>query len=59
MKIKNREFFDDDFYKKMLMDYEDIRHRRKNMKGKPDVYDRIILDMDKMFESFYKKFLDL
>lgn len=56
--FKNREFFDEDFYKGMLKDYEAIRVSRKGRKGKPDEYDRIILELEKIFEAFYKKFLD-
>jgi hypothetical protein len=58
VKLKNRDFFDEDHYKLMLQDYEAIRVSRKNRKGKPDEYDRIILNIEKMFEEFYKQFLD-
>jgi len=56
--MKNRDFFDETFYKKMLVEYEAIRVRRKSLKGKPDEYQRVELDLDKLFESFYKRFLD-
>lgn len=56
--IKNREFLDEGFYKGMLKDYEAIRVSRKSRKGKPDEYDRIVLDLEKIFENFYKQFLD-
>lgn len=56
--IKNKDFFDEDFYKFMLHEYEAIRVRRKSRKGKPDEYDRIDLDLDKLFENFYKHFID-
>lgn len=56
--MTNRESLGDEHYKMMLQDYEEIRSRRKKFRGKPDVYDQLQIDMDKLFESFYKKFLD-
>jgi hypothetical protein len=56
--MTNREFFGEDFYRFMLKEYEAIRVSRKSRKGKPDEYDRINLDLDKIFETFYKKFID-
>ena len=56
--MTNRELLGEDHYKMMAQGYEEIRVRRKSFKGRPDAYDRIILDMDKAFESFYRKFLD-
>lgn len=56
--MTNREFFGEEFYKKMLGDYEAIRVSRKNFKGKPDQYDRIVMDMNKAFETFYRQFID-
>lgn len=57
--LSNKEFFDPEFYNCMLRDFEDIRRRRKLRKGKPDAYDRLMLDLEREFEAFYKKFLDL
>lgn len=57
--LSNRDFFDPEFYKAMQQDFEDIRRRRKLMKGKPDDAQRCILDCERVFESFYKRFLDL
>lgn len=57
--LSNKEFFDPEFYNSMLRDFEDIRRRRKLQKGKPDAYDRLILNLEREFEAFYKRFLDL
>ena len=57
--IGNREFFDAPFYKAMLVDYEDIRRRRKQLKGRPDAETMAIIECEKVFESVYKRFLDL
>lgn len=59
MQISNREFFDPEFYKSMLNDFEDIRFRRKQLKGRPDAETICIINCEKEFESFYKRFLDL
>lgn len=56
--LTNREFLGEEYYKWVLQEYEAIRVRRKSRKGKPDVYDRIELDLDKVFETFYKQFID-
>ena len=56
--LKHREFFGEEFYRVILQEYEAIRVRRKSRKGKPDQYDRIELELDKIFETFYKRFLD-
>lgn len=53
-----REVLGEEHYKVILQDYEAIRARRNAFKGKPDVYDRLNMQMDKLFESHYKKFLD-
>lgn len=55
--MTSRELLGEDHYLMMLRDYEDIRQRRKAFKGKPDQYDRLQMELDKMFESFYKAFL--
>jgi hypothetical protein len=57
--ISNREFFDPEFYKSMLVDFEDIRRRRKLLKGRPDDAQMAIIACEKEFETFYKKFLEL
>jgi hypothetical protein len=57
--ISNRDFFDPDFYKTMLNDFEDIRRRRKLLKGRPDAETVCVINCEKDFESFYKRFLDL
>jgi malate synthase len=57
--IPNREFVEPEFYKFMLQDFEDIRRRRKQLKGRPDEAQMAIIECEKEFESFYKKFLDL
>jgi hypothetical protein len=56
--LKNRDFFDPDFYKFMLKEYEAIRIHRKTFKGKPDEYDRIDFELDKIFQTFYARFID-
>ena len=53
-----REFLGEDFYKKILLDYEAIRVFRKNIKGKPTDEQRARLLMDKEFEAFYKRIMD-
>ncbi len=53
-----REFLGEEAYLANLRDYEAIRTYRKSLKGKPDKYDRILMDLNKQFESFYKRFLD-
>lgn len=57
--MTNKDFFDPEFYKFMLMDFEDIRRRRKLIKGRPDEAQVAIINCEKEFESFYKRFLDL
>lgn len=53
-----REFLGEDFYKKVLQDYEAIRILRKNIKGKPTPEQRAQLIMAKEFETFYKAIMD-
>lgn len=53
----NKDFFDRDFYVKMQQDYEDIRRRRKALKGRPSAEDMAIIECERHFESFYKRFL--
>lgn len=56
--MTNRDLLGEEHYKLILVDYEQIRVRLKSFRGKPDNYDRMLIDLDKMFESHYKKFLD-
>lgn len=56
--MTNRELLGEDHYKMILLDYEAIRARRKKFRGKPDQYDQIIIDLDKLFEKHYKHFID-
>lgn len=56
--LSKRDAYGEELYLLMLRDFEEIRQRRNNApKGKPDQYDRIQLDLDKKFESFYKAVL--
>jgi hypothetical protein len=56
--LTNRDFFGEEFYKFILHEFEAIRVRRKSLKGKPDEYQRVELALDKIFETFYKQFID-
>jgi hypothetical protein len=56
--LTKRDALGEEHYKMMLADYEQIRVRLKSFKGKPDQYDRLIIDMDKLFESFYRRVLN-
>ena len=56
--MTNRDTLGEEHYKLILVDYEAIRVRRKTFRGKPDQYDRLLMEMDKIFEAHYKKFLD-
>lgn len=58
MMLTNRDLLGEEHYKLILTDYENIRVRRKAFRGKPDEYDRLIMAMDKLFETHYKHFLD-
>lgn len=55
--MDSKEFFDRDFYLFMLKDYEDIRQRSNQRRGRPSEEDMIIIAVEKQFERFYKKFL--
>lgn len=57
--ISNTDFFDPVFYKFMLQDFEDIRRRRKLLKGRPDDAQMALISCEKEFEAFYRKFLEL
>lgn len=55
--MTNRELLGEEHYLLMLQDFEAIRARRNARKGKPDQYERVLIEMDKMFEQHYKRFL--
>ena len=50
-------FFDDEFRRWAISQYEEIRKRRKSMKRKPDSYDEIEIALDRIFEPFYKQII--
>ena len=58
-RLTNREFIDPEFYRVMLLDFEDIRRRRKLLKGRPDAEQMALIECEKQFEAFYKRFLEL
>lgn len=50
-------FYDPEFKKFCLQQYEAIRQRRNAFKGKPDQYDLVDIALDRMFSDFYKKII--
>lgn len=52
--LTKRDFHGEEHYIRMAQQYEAIRQRRKALKGKPNQYQRIELELDKIFETFYK-----
>ena len=56
--LTKRDFHGEPFYVGMTQAYEQIRQRRKALKGKPDQYQRVELELDKAFETFYKSQMD-
>lgn len=56
--MTNRELLGEDHYLLILRDFELIRARRNARKGKPDAYDMLQIQLDKMFEQHYRPFLD-
>jgi hypothetical protein len=48
---------DPEYYKWCLQQYEEIRQRRNSFKGIPDKYDRLLLQLDRIFEQFYRSIL--
>lgn len=54
----SRTLLGEEHYLLMLRDYEAIRSRRRNFRGKPDSLDSVLIDLDRQFERFYKLFLD-
>lgn len=56
--MTNKEFYDKDFMQFCSKEYEAIRVRRKKA-GKPkDDYDRIEIQLDRIFEAFYKTIIN-
>jgi len=55
--MTNEDFFDPEYRKFMLTDYEDIRYRRKQLKTRPTEIEMLMIKLEKQFESFYRKFL--
>ena len=55
--LPSRELLGEDHYLLILRDYEAIRARRNARKGKPDQYERVLIELDKLFEKHYKEFL--
>ena len=55
--MTSRDFLGDDFYLSCLKDYEGLRSFRHSIKGKPDMYEQIVLDMNKGWERFYRRIL--
>ena len=56
--LTKRDFHGEPFYIFMARAYEQIRQRRKSLKGKPDQYQRVELELDKVFESLYRSQMD-
>jgi len=48
---------DPEYYKFCLTHYEEIRQRRNSFKGKPDRYQLIDIQLDRIFERFYRSVL--
>jgi hypothetical protein len=55
--MPNKDFFDKEFYSKMQQDFEEIRRRRKSLKGRPSEEEMVLIACERHFEAFYKKFL--
>lgn len=53
--MTKREFLGDEFYLLMKQDYDKLRTERKAQNGKPDQYQLAQSQLNKLFESFYKK----
>lgn len=50
-------FYDDEYRRWVVAQYEEIRRRRKSMKRKPDAYDDVEISLDRVFEPFYKRIM--
>ena len=55
--MTNKDFFDTEFYKFMQRDYEDIRARRNKSTGRPSKEEITLIQLERQFESFYRRFL--
>lgn len=55
--LPNRDFFDREFYAKMQQDFEGIRQRRKALRGRPSTEEMALIDAERHFEAFYRRFL--
>lgn len=47
----------EEHYKFCQQAYDEIRHRRKHRKGPMDVIDKVLHEVDKTFEAYYKTVL--
>jgi hypothetical protein len=52
-----RDFLTDEVWKAWKTDYDGLLAFRKTIKGKPDQYDRLILDMNNHFIEYYQTVL--
>lgn len=52
--LTKREFLGEEFYLLMKRDFDALREERKKLKGRPDAYELLKLEMNKKFEAFYK-----
>lgn len=52
-----RDFLTDEVWKNWKTDYDGLMAYRKTIKGKPDQYERIILQMNNHFIEFYQTVL--
>jgi hypothetical protein len=51
--LNAREFLGDEFWKSCKTDYDLLMAYRKTLKGKPDDFQRLTLDLNKIFIDFY------
>ena len=51
-------FWDDDFRKWLVQQYEGLCRKRKAREKPKDIYDRLQIQLDKMFERHYRKLLE-
>lgn len=52
-----RDYYGDEEWKRMKQDYDELMAHRKSLKGKPDVYDKMIIDMNRHWIDFYNSIL--
>jgi hypothetical protein len=57
LSMPNRDFFDKEFHTKMQQDFESIRQRRKALKGRPSEEEMALIAVERVFETFYRRFL--